>query len=118
VISNILINAIKFTPEHGELSFKATMLDEDNEKVVLQVEITDNGIGISKEHQKNIFSLFEQSDGSNTRQYGGIGLGLAFSKRLIEMMGGKIWVESELGKGSKFIFTHFCSKQPILNTPI
>jgi signal transduction histidine kinase/PAS domain-containing protein len=110
VIFNILTNAVKFTPKHGQVSFKAIVLNEDNEKVTLQIEIVDNGIGISKEQQNNLFGIFEQVDGSHIRQHGGIGLGLAFSKRLIEMMDGKIWVESELGKGSKFIFTCSCAK--------
>ena len=105
VIVNILLNAIKFTPENGEVSFKAAAFDEDNENVVLRIEIADNGIGMSQEQQNNIFEPFEQVDGSNTRQHGGIGLGLAFSKRVIEMMGGGIWVESEPDKGSKFTFT-------------
>jgi len=131
VITNLLTNAVKFTPDHGEIHFSARLLevaeaeekqeqekikeDEDgeegtdqkkkNEEMTLQVEITDNGIGISEEQQKGVFSLFEQVDTSLTRAQGGVGLGLPISKRIVEMMGGKIWVESELGKGSKFCFT-------------
>ena len=107
VIGNILTNAIKFTPEHGEIHFSARALDldEDDKKITLQIEVTDNGIGILEEHKSSIFSIFEQVDGGNARKHGGMGLGLAFSKRIIEMMGGRIWVESQFGKGSKFTFT-------------
>jgi len=105
VITNILLNAIKFTPENGEVSFKAVQIGGDDEGDFLQIAIADNGIGMSEEQQKNIFGMFEQIDGGNTRRHGGIGLGLPFSKRIIRMMGGEIWVESELGKGSKFTFT-------------
>jgi len=104
VISALLSNAVKFTPNGGEIYLNARVIDSNSEKITLQVEISDNGIGISKEQQKDIFSIFEQADGSLTREHGGIGLGLALSKRIVEMMEGKIWIESELGKGSKFIF--------------
>jgi len=105
VIENLLANAIKFTGKHGEINFSARVLNEENGAVNLQIEITDNGIGISKEQQNEIFSIFGQADGSITRKHEGIGLGLPLSKRIIEMMGGKIWVDSEPGKGSKFIFS-------------
>jgi signal transduction histidine kinase len=105
VIANLLANAVKFTPERGEIRFAACALGEDNGVATLQIEVADNGIGISKEQQSEIFTIFEQADGSLSRKYGGIGLGLPLSRRIIEMMGGKIWVDSELGKGSKFTFT-------------
>jgi len=105
VISNLLKNAVKFTPEHGVLSFKAEVIDRDNENVTLRFEITDNGIGMSKEQQNKLFDLFEQADGALSRPYEGLGLGLAYSKRIIELMGGRIWVDSEPGQGSKFTFT-------------
>jgi len=105
VITILLSNAVKFTQEHGEISFDARVTDEENGIVTLKIEVTDNGIGISKEQQKNLFSIFEQVDSGLSREYGGIGLGLALSKRIIELMGGSIGVESELGKGSKFWFT-------------
>jgi len=111
VVVNLLGNAVKFTPEHGEIDFKARLLSDDDEKVMLQIEITDNGIGISKEQKGRIFDYFEQIDGGNTRKHGGIGIGLALSKRIVEMMDGSIWVESELKKGSKFIFT--CTLQKV-----
>ena len=105
VITILLSNAVKFTHENGEISFNARVIDEENGIVTIKIEVTDNGIGISKEKQNNIFSIFEQVDTGLNREYGGIGLGLALSKRIIELMGGSVGVESELGKGSKFWFT-------------
>ena len=105
VINNLLANAIKFTPENGFIDFSAKMLSEDHGTVVLQIEVTDTGIGISADRQNILFEMFEQVDGSHNRKQGGIGLGLALSKRIIEMLGGTISVESEPGKGSKFTFT-------------
>ena len=109
VIENLLANAIKFTPENGEIYIESSVLDVNNKTITLQVTVSDNGIGIAKEQQDNLFDIFEQVDGSHTRAHGGIGLGLALSKRIIEMMDGKIWVESELNKGAAFHFT--CSLQ-------
>ena len=105
VIATLLGNAIKFTPEQGEIFFEVRVLNGDHGIITLQVTVADNGIGIAKEQQDKIFVIFEQVDGSVTREYGGIGIGLALSKRIIEMMGGKIWVESELNKGATFHFT-------------
>jgi len=105
VITTLLANAVKFTPENGEIFFNTHVIEIENGTVTLKVEVTDNGIGMSKEQQSNLFSIFEQADNSLSREYGGIGLGLALSKRIIELMGGNIGVESELGKGSKFWFT-------------
>jgi len=105
VIINLLTNAIKFTPETGEINFSAGVLAKDNGSAILKIEVADNGIGMSKEQQGKLFSVFEQLDGSMTRKYGGVGLGLIISKRIVELMGGDIWVESELGRGSKVAFT-------------
>jgi len=105
VAANLLANAIKFTPEQGEIVFEIRVINSDKGIITLQVTVADNGIGISKEQQDKLFVIFEQVDGSLTRRYGGIGIGLALSKRIIEMMGGKIWVESELDKGAAFHFT-------------
>jgi PAS domain S-box-containing protein len=105
VIFYLLSNAVKFTSKHGEIHFSTCILNQDDAAIFLQIEITDNGIGISKEQQSEIFNVFEQADVSSTRSHGGFGLGLPVSRRIVEMMGGKIWVESELGKGSKFTFT-------------
>jgi len=107
VLTNLLANAVKFTPELGNISFYVFLLsknDSDN-SVILQFEVTDNGIGISQEQQRSLFQLFEQLDGSNTRKHGGIGIGLALSKSIIERMGGEMFVESEPEKGAKFTFT-------------
>jgi len=105
VIKNFLGNAVKFSPEDGDICFNANMVNADNETVTVRFEVSDNGIGISKEQHEKLFSVFEQGDGSMNREYSGIGIGLALSKRIIEMMGGDILVESELGKGTKFYFT-------------
>jgi len=105
VISNFLANAVKFTPDNGEIHFSAKKTEDENDKVSVRFEIADNGIGISEEQQKVLFAIFEQADGSNTRKHGGIGIGLALSKRIIEMMGGDISIESALNKGAKFTFT-------------
>jgi signal transduction histidine kinase/CheY-like chemotaxis protein/HAMP domain-containing protein len=105
VITNLLSNAVKFTPEHGSISLNARLLKEENRVCTLQIEVTDTGIGISEEQQSRLFSSFEQAESTTSRKFGGTGLGLAISKRIIELMGGSIWIESELGKGSAFIFT-------------
>ncbi|MDR0502522.1 MAG: response regulator, partial [Treponema sp.] len=99
VIGTLLDNAIKFTPNNGEIFLNICVTDDENGIITLQVKITDNGIGIAKDQQDNIFSLFEQADTGLTRKYSGIGIGLAFSKHIIEMMDGNIRVESELGHG-------------------
>jgi len=105
VIIHLLRNAVAFSPDNGEISLGVSVLTEDGDVVVLKVEVADNGVGISDEDKKKIFSMFEQGDGSFTRQHGGIGVSLTLSKYIVEMMGGNIWVESEIGKGSKFTFT-------------
>ena len=105
VITNLLTNAVKFTPEHGAVQVSAKVIHEDDGAAILRTEVIDNGVGISKERQNKIFSLFEQGEGSTVRERGGIGLGLPISKRIAEMMGGEILVESEPGKGAKFTFT-------------
>jgi signal transduction histidine kinase len=105
VVDNILENAIKFTPEQGRIFIGANVESENDIFVMLRVEISDNGIGIVEKQRNKLFDTFEQVDGGNTRENGGIGIGLPLSKLIIENMGGTIEVESELGKGSKFIFT-------------
>jgi signal transduction histidine kinase len=105
VIVSLLANAVKFTPEKGEIYFGAWILSEGNEFITLKIEIADNGIGLSKAQQKNLFELFEQVDGSYTRKHGGIRIGLALSRRIALMMGGDIRVESELNEGATFTFT-------------
>jgi PAS domain S-box-containing protein len=113
VMTNLLSNAVKFTPQGGTVSLSVKRLgeaDKENEaeekegSAAIRVEVKDTGIGISLEQQARLFASFEQADGSISRKYGGTGLGLAISKSIVELMGGRIWVESELGNGASFIF--------------
>ncbi len=104
ILVNLVGNAIKFT-SIGEVSVRVKLESESDSQVSLKIEITDTGIGIAKHKQERIFDSFEQADGSTTREYGGTGLGLAVSSQLIRMMGGNIWVQSEVGLGSTFWFT-------------
>ncbi|MEM7549087.1 MAG: response regulator [Bacteroidota bacterium] len=107
VLSNLTSNAIKFTNEGGHIEIRVT-LDEEKKRgkqKILKFEIHDNGIGISKKNQSMLFKNFSQVDGSSTKSHGGTGLGLVISKQLTRLMGGKIGVESEVGKGSIFWFT-------------
>ena len=105
VISHLLANANKFTPAQGSITCTARMLGEKSGYTTLQVTVTDNGIGISKEEQQKVFSIFEQVDGGLSRKEGGTGLGLSLAEHIVELMDGEIWVESEIGKGSTFTFT-------------
>jgi len=104
IVVNLLGNAMKFT-SHGEVVIKVEVQDEIENEVVLHFAVSDTGIGIPLEKQQLIFEAFTQTDSSTTRKYGGTGLGLAISSRLVNRMGGKIWVESEPGGGSTFHFT-------------
>ena len=111
IILNLVGNAIKFT-ERGEVVLEAQPDHEEHGKVMLHFSVRDTGIGISQDKQTVIFGLFQQADSSTTRKYGGSGLGLAISARLAELMGGEIWVESELGQGSVFHFTAVLERAP------
>jgi PAS domain S-box-containing protein len=104
IIINLVSNAIKFT-ERGEVVLRVEKTSIENDKAVLHFSVTDTGIGISPEKQKLIFEPFVQADGSTVREYGGTGLGLTISSRLIEKMDGRIWIESQLSRGSTFHFT-------------
>ena len=105
VITNLLSNANKFTPEGGNIRLSVHQIEDAGSRCKLQVEVEDDGIGISMEQQARLFHSFEQADNSISRKYGGTGLGLAISKKIIDLMDGEIWIESEPEKGSKFIFT-------------
>ena len=104
VILNLTGNAIKFT-EHGEVVVSVNTESRKESEVALRFSVADTGIGIPKEKQKSIFEAFRQADNSTTRTYGGTGLGLAISSQLVQLMGGRIWVDSETGKGATFHFT-------------
>lgn len=104
VILNLVGNAIKFT-DQGEVVLRVEAESQDQDGVTLHFAVKDTGIGIPPDKQKLIFEPFSQADMSTTRKYGGTGLGLSISIRLIEMMGGRIWLESEEGRGTMFHFT-------------
>jgi PAS domain S-box-containing protein len=104
VLNNLLNNAIKFT-ESGEISLSISKLEANNLQTILRFEVADTGIGIDAEEKMRLFQPFTQADVSTTRRFGGTGLGLAICKEIVEMMGGEIGVESEIGKGSRFWFT-------------
>ena len=99
VLLNLVGNAIKFT-EQGEVRVEVGVSNE-----TFSISVSDTGPGISKADQEKIFEEFQQADGSSTREKGGTGLGLSIAKKIVEMHGGQIWVESTLGKGSNFKFT-------------
>ncbi|MDR0444188.1 MAG: PAS domain-containing protein, partial [Treponema sp.] len=105
VVTNLLSNAVKFTPEEGSIRLEAFFAGEQNGICEVRIEVTDSGIGISPEQHNKIFQAFEQAESGTSRNYGGTGLGLVISKRIVELMDGNIRLESELGKGAKFIFT-------------
>ncbi len=105
VVTNILSNATKFTPEGGSISFHAELSRAGGGTCVVQMHVKDSGIGMSRQEQNKLFNIFQQAEAGTTRKYGGSGLGLALSKRILELMDGTIWVESEKGRGSCFFFT-------------
>ena len=104
IIVNLVGNSIKFT-QSGEIVVSVELCETEDSRVTIEFCVLDTGIGISQEKIEKIFQPFDQADTSTTRRYGGTGLGLSISRRLVEMMGGRIWVDSELGQGSKFHFT-------------
>ena len=113
VLTNLLGNAVKFT-EKGEVVLRVTEESRTQKEVHLRFSVSDTGIGIAAEKQRLIFEAFSQGDASTTRKYGGTGLGLAISSRIVELMGGKIWVVSKLGEGATF---HSTAKLPIAPRP-
>jgi signal transduction histidine kinase/CheY-like chemotaxis protein len=105
VIMNLLSNAIKFTPNQGNISLDADLVSKDLDCCVVKISVSDNGIGMTKEQQGKVFQVFEQAESNTTRKYGGTGLGLSISQKIIELMGGKMTVESAPQVGSTFSFT-------------
>jgi len=117
---NLLGNAFKFTDDGGSVTVKARLTNAEcgvrnaesgeeqseirNLKSAIEVSVADTGVGISQEDQKRLFQPFQQLESTLTKKYEGTGLGLSISKRIVELHGGRIWVESEEGKGSRFIF--------------
>jgi signal transduction histidine kinase/CheY-like chemotaxis protein/HPt (histidine-containing phosphotransfer) domain-containing protein len=104
IVLNLVGNAIKFT-EKGEIVVRVAVDAQDSRRATIRVSVSDTGIGIAPEKQVHIFDAFAQEDTSTTRKYGGTGLGLTISTRLVQLMGGRLWVESEPGRGSTFFFT-------------
>ncbi|MDM8549803.1 ATP-binding protein [Desulfobacterales bacterium HSG2] len=108
VLFNLLTNAVNFTPDRGEIRVSADLISElkkGEKQSAIRISVSDSGIGIAPEHQRKIFEAFYQVQGGITGKTPGTGLGLTISKRFIDLHGGNIWVESELGKGAKFVFT-------------
>lgn len=112
ILLNLVGNALKFT-EHGEIGLKVEILERQTDSILLRFTVSDTGIGLTPEQIGKLFQAFTQADASTTRKFGGTGLGLTISKRLVEIMGGTIKAESQIGKGSQFIFTarFGCSEQ-------
>jgi PAS domain S-box-containing protein len=104
ILTNLVNNAVKFT-ERGEIVVSAALLQLTGEKCQLKFSVKDTGIGMTKEQAAKLFQPFTQADMSTTRKYGGTGLGLTVSRRLVELMGGQIWLDSEPGAGATFTFT-------------
>ncbi|MDR1686277.1 MAG: response regulator [Desulfovibrio sp.] len=105
VVTNLLSNAAKFTPEGGAVALDTVLLGETDGLCEIQISVADNGIGINPEQQAHLFTSFQQAENGITRKYGGTGLGLAISKHFVELMHGRIWVESSPGEGAVFAFT-------------
>ena len=105
VLVNLMSNAVKFTPDRGNIDILIEKIDSSGGEATVLFSVKDSGIGISLEQRKKIFEAFSQADSSTSREFGGTGLGLTISKKLVELMGGNLDLESENGKGSTFFFT-------------
>jgi len=116
VLINLLSNAIKFTADHGRIQLDIDELSRDAEKALVRFSVTDTGIGIPESFIERMFTPFEQSDGGISRRYGGTGLGLAISQRIVELMGGRIQVESQENKGSRFSFSVWFTVDKAVNS--
>jgi len=112
VITNLMSNAVKFTPEGGRICINVGEVSREGRNSVLRFEVRDTGIGMTGEQIGRLFRSFAQADSSTTRKYGGTGLGLVISKSIVEKMDGRIWVESEPGKGSSFKFEVALTRAP------
>lgn len=115
VVTNLVANSVKFT-EQGEVILDVARSSSDPGQITLHFSVRDTGIGIPAEKQHLLFNAFSQVDSSTTRRYGGTGLGLAITAKLVRLMGGKVWVESEVGKGSTFHFTAKFGEAPTPST--
>ncbi len=104
ILTHLFDNAVKFT-EAGSIDIHVKLLEKKTKQLFLHFQVIDTGIGVDENHLESIFNTFTQVDGSSTRRYGGMGLGLSICKQLVEMMDGRIWVESNPGEGSCFQFT-------------
>jgi signal transduction histidine kinase/DNA-binding response OmpR family regulator/HPt (histidine-containing phosphotransfer) domain-containing protein len=117
IITNLLSNSVKFTHQ-GYVKLTVSSEERNDDAVLLRFSLRDTGIGMTPEQVGNLFQEFSQADGSTTRKYGGTGLGLTISKKFVELMGGRIWVESTPGEGSTFIFTaRFPIAKPVPQLP-
>ena len=105
IITNLLSNAVKFTPNEGLISLDTQFLGEKDNVCTIQITVTDTGMGISPEQQARLFNSFQQAESNISRKFGGTGLGLAITKNIVEMMDGRVWIESAPGAGSTFAFT-------------
>ncbi len=118
ILLNLVGNAIKFT-EAGEVVVNVRIMSQTDEDIVLQFSVRDTGVGIPSDRLDTIFDAFEQADSSTTRRFGGTGLGLAISTRIVNLMHGRVWVESDVGRGSTFFFTtRFDLAKEQLATPV
>jgi len=111
ILVNLGNNAVKFTDAGGDVTISVCVIEDTDESILIQFCVQDSGIGMTPGQVDKLFEAFSQADTSTSRKYGGTGLGLTISKNLAELMGGEIWVDSEKGKGSNFIFTSLLGKQ-------
>ena len=116
VITNLLGNAVKFTPEDGSICLETRFLGKEDDIYLIQITVKDTGIGITPDQQQQLFQSFKQAESGTSRRFGGTGLGLVISKNIVELMGGRIELESEPGRGSAFSFT-FKAKRGVRKTP-